>query len=169
MKFSQVIEVHPEKYIITIEQKDTDKILIKCEPKDDTITLFDYYIELSFEEFISLGKSFKQCDDINDVFILLKNVLSESEIKTSKTLYSKAELQLLDNEIIILLLKIPLLTEKYEEIKFEFAKKNKDTINQFKKLREKYQNLKKMIYEEDNSYYSKAYEFTKKLIQTFNN
>ena len=136
-----------------VEQKKNDTILITCNLKDDTVTLFDYYKELSFEDFNLMGKSLKQCDDINDVYIFLKNVFSESKITTSReSLSSKVELQILDNEKIVLLLKIPLFTEKYEEIKIEFSKKNKDFSNQYIKIREKYQSLKKMVYEENRNY-----------------
>ena len=118
-----------------------------------------------------MGKSLKQCDDINDVYIFLKNVFSESKITTSReSLSSKVELQILDNEKIVLLLKIPLFTEKYEEIKIEFSKKNKDFSNQYIKIREKYQSLKKMVYEENrnyNPYIKSAYDFSKELIEIF--
>ena len=52
MIFTHEIEILPEKYILTVEQKKNDTILITCNLKDDTVTLFDYYKELSFEDLI---------------------------------------------------------------------------------------------------------------------
>ena len=43
-----------------------------------------------------------------------------SKTFNGRTLISNIELQLLDNENIVLILKVPLLTQEYEEIKIEF-------------------------------------------------
>ena len=69
-----------EKYfVIFIKNSDSSTILIECEPEDKLIGLYNYSIEMSFEEFTLLGKSFKQCDDIDDIFILLKNMLNQTQ------------------------------------------------------------------------------------------
>ena len=48
-----------------------------------------------------------------------------------------------------MIFKIPLLTGTYEEIKVEFKKTKKDVNEQFKKLKEKYLQLKTMVINND--------------------
>ena len=171
-EFSKILELNDEKYILTFKKTESEKIFITCESKDETISLYNYYIELSFQEFSLLGKSFRQCDDINDIFIFLLNVLNggQIKIKTLKEMESNAELSSSNNDTIILNLEIPFFSQKYEKIKIEFLKKEKDLLKLYKKIREKYQKLKKIIYEEEsenNFLYNKksSNEFAKELIK----
>ena len=103
-----------------------------CNLKDNVLSLFDYSLELSYEEFCKLGKSFKYCDDINDIYELLKNIMHEITISTkNSSLKIKSSIRLnslFDNEI-ELVISIPLITGKNEIIQFLFEKKNRDPIN----------------------------------------
>ena len=126
-KFQKELKVKDEKFILkNLKEKDSSKIIITCEPKDELLTLFDYSIEITYDEFIKLGRVFRQCYDIDNVFNLLKNIMSGCQISKTfngRTLISNIELQFLDNENKVLILKVPLLTQEYEEIKIEFSKK----------------------------------------------
>ena len=125
-EFSKILELNAEKYILTFKKIESEKIFITCESKDETISLYNYYIELSFKEFNLLGKSFRQCDDINDIFIFLQNILNGAQIKIKtlkKEMKSNVKLSLSNNNTMILNLEIPLFSQKYENIKIEFSKK----------------------------------------------
>ena len=52
------------------------------------------------------------------------------------------------NNSINLILKIPLLNEKYEKIKIEFKKENKDIKKQYEKLKNKFLKIKKIVFPE---------------------
>ena len=56
--------------------------------------------------------------------------------------------------------------KKYEKIKIEFLKNKKDILEQYKKIRGKYQQLKSAIYKEkDIKNFSKCtFQFAKELI-----
>ena len=102
-----------EIFILDIKKTESSKILINCESKDDSVTLYNYSIELSFEEFNSLGKCFKQCDNIDDIFIFLRNIIAKTTINTyNNELQSSFDLNILEDESLILILNIPLLSEK---------------------------------------------------------
>ena len=121
-----------DSYNINIKKEvEFSKILMTCNLTDDILSLYDYYLELSFEDFIKLGNSFRQCNDINDIFLLLKNVMSEIKITTrfyNKENYSFVKLTNINNEL-ELILTIPLLTGEKEEITLFFEKKERDPIN----------------------------------------
>ena len=53
-----------------------------------------------------------------------------------------------NNNSINLILKIPLLNEKYEKIKIEFKKENKDIKKQYEKLKNKFLKIKKIVFPE---------------------
>lgn len=54
-----------------------------------------------------------------------------------------------ENDSINLILKIPLLNEKYEKIKIEFKKENKDLKQQFEKMKEKFLKIKKIAFSDE--------------------
>ena len=146
---SKEINIEKEKYFIIFKRKKNNKILITCEPEDELISLYNYYKEISFEEFKLLGISFKQYENIDEIFEFLKNIVKE--IYSVNEIKPEIELKILEDDNIILLLKIQLSNNKSEEIKIEFNKNIKDTINQFKKLKEKYKNLKYIIYKKNKN------------------
>jgi len=164
--FQKEMIYEKDTYILTMEKKDSSKILITCNLKDNAISLYDYSIEISLEEFYKKGSVFKQCNNIDEIYILLKNVLkgiSISDIRyNSLKNKSSSSLKLNDN-ILYLVLEIPLLTKQKEEIEIQFIGIKKDVNNQFEILKSKYKSLTQLIY--NNNYYSKGnYDyFLKKL------
>ena len=56
-----------------------------------------------------------------------------------------------ENESISLLIRIPLITGKFEEIKIGFKKAKRDIEEQFKKLKKKYLKIKSMVYARKNA------------------
>ena len=73
--FSKEISTNNNIYKLKMNKKETS-ILITCNLKDDIVSLNDYSIELTFDEFYKLGNCFKQCNNINDIYDLIKNILS---------------------------------------------------------------------------------------------
>ena len=128
-------------------KKNESKILMTCNLKNDVISLYDYSLELSYEEFYKLGKSFRQCNDINEIFELLKNVMSDISISYKELKQnSYAKLNLLNNELELF------LTGQNEEITFRFGKKSRDTLQQFEKLKDKYNSLVSQINNRNSKY-----------------
>ena len=113
-------------------------------------TLYNYSKRLYYDNFSSLGNSFKHCINLDEVFDLLKKILSDETIKISfnntTEINSDYKLKMLNNGDLTLILTIPLLTGKSEIIEIQFNKKQKDSVQQFEKLKKKYCSLKRMIY-----------------------
>jgi len=158
--FEKEMKYEEDTYILTIEKKESSKIFMTCNLKDNAISLYDYSIEISLEDFYKKGNVFKQCYNIDEIYILLKNVIkgiSISDIKyNSEKIESSSSLELKDN-ILCLVLEIPLLTKQKEEIKIQFNGVKKDVNNQFEILKNKYKSLTQLIY--DNNYYCSKEEF----------
>ena len=158
--FEKEMKYEEDTYILTIEKKKSSKIFMTCNLKDNAISLYDYSIEISLEEFYKKGNVFKQCNNIDEIYILLKNVIkgiSISDIKyNSEKIESSSSLELKDN-ILCLVLEIPLLTKQKEEIKIQFNGVKKDVNNKFEILKNKYKSLTQLIY--DNNYYCSKEEF----------
>ena len=57
---------------------DNFKINIDCYPIDASLSLYNYNLNLAVNDFHNLGKSFRQCDDIFQIFETLRNILSSS-------------------------------------------------------------------------------------------
>ena len=149
--FIKIVYFGNDAYNINVK-KNESKILMTCNLKNDVISLYDYSLELSYEEFYKLGKSFRQCNDINEIFELLKNVMSDISISYKELKQnSYAKLNLLNNEL-ELFLSIPLLTGQNEEITFRFGKKSRDTLQQFEKLKDKYNSLLSQINYRNSKY-----------------
>ena len=139
------------------------KIIITCNSVHDYISLYDNYAEISYSEFLNLGKCFKSCSDLEEIFNLLKNVLKgiklsiikdkfletfffdcNSESKTSSIKFTATDGE---EKSLGLYLTIPLLSGIDEKICIEFKQKEKNIYESFKKLRTKYLNVKR--YAED--------------------
>ena len=70
--------------------------------------------------------------------------ISNNALKSKDS--SNVKLENSNNGSINLILKIPLLNEKYEKIKIEFKKENKDIRKQYEKLKNKFLKIKKIVY-----------------------
>ena len=136
------------------------KIIITCNSVNDYISLYDNYAEISYSEFLNLGKCFKSCSDLEEIFNLLKNVLKgiklsiikdkfletfffdcNSESKTSSIKFTATDGE---EKSLGLYLTIPLLSGIDEKICIEFKQKEKNIYESFKKLRTKYLNIKRL-------------------------
>ena len=142
------LPLNDEKYTITLKVNDSSKISLTCNSNDDFTSVYNYSVVLSYEEFCDLGKTFKLCDNISDVFNTLKNIFEEISFSCNSIKEMKANARLIqsENETISLVIKIPLISGKYEEIKIEFKKGKKDIEEQFKKMRNKYLKIKSLVY-----------------------
>ena len=154
--FKEEMKSEEDTYILTIEKKESSKIFIECKLKDKAIALYDYSIELSLEEFHKKSYIFHQCKNIDEIYFLLTNIikgisLSYKSLK-SKDVESSSGLELNDN-ILYLILRIPLLTKKIEEVKIQFIGEKKDVNNQFEILKNKYKSMVKLIYNNNNKTY----------------
>ena len=128
-------------------------ISLTCNSNDDFTSVYNYSVVLSYEEFCDLGKTFKLCDNISDVFNTLKNIFEEISFSCNSIKEMKASARLFQNEgeNIYLLIKIQLITGKFEEIKIVFKKGKRDIEEQFKKLKKKYLKIKSIVYTRKNS------------------
>ena len=142
------LPLNEEKYIIKLKVNDSSKLSLTCNAKEEFTSLYNYSIVLSYEEFCDMGKSFKLCDNIIEVYNTLKNIFEEISFSSNSIKEMKANARLVqsENETIFLVIKIPLITGKYEEIKIEFKKGRRDIEEQFKKLRNKYLKIKSIVY-----------------------
>ena len=132
---------------------DSSKISLTCCANEEFTSVYNYSVILSYEEFCDLGKTFKLCDNISDVFNTLKNIFEEISFSCNSIKEMKASARLFQNEgeNIYLLIKIPLITGKFEEIKIVFKKGKRDIEEQFKKLKKKYLKIKSIVYTRKNS------------------
>ena len=153
-ELSQKYYLDKELFIVNIK-KNESSLLITCEPKDELISIYHYSIEISYEDFLKLGKSFKLCDNIDDIFNLIKNIINQVQLYTNDNEYDNrlkdtmkaySELKYFDNDSIKLFFKVPLLNGKYEEIDVKFKKEKKDILEQFNKIKEKYLKIEFIIY-----------------------
>ena len=147
------LPLNDEKYNIKLKVNDSSKISITCNTKEDFTSAYNNSVILSFEEFCDLGKSFKLCDNIYDVFNTLKNIFEEISFSSNSIKEMKASAKLIqgENDAISLLIKIPLISGKFEEIKIGFRKAKRDIEEQFKKLKKKYLKIKSMVYARKNA------------------
>ena len=111
-----------------------------------------------------MGKSFKLCDNIYDVFNTLKNLFDEISFSSNsiKEMKSSAKLVQGENDTIFLVIKIPLISGKFEDIKISFKKAKKDIEDQFKKMKKKYLKIKSIVYARKNA--DKNQKFTKNIV-----
>ena len=149
-KISQTLKIDNEIFDVVFI-KDKYKISIFCNPKEEFICLYEYSIEITYEEFCKLGKTFKLCENIDEIFKIIKNLVEEVALTKNRgeNMQSNINIEYSQGDSINLLFKIPLLIGKYEEIKIEFKKSEKDIHQQFKKLKEKYLKIKSMVIKND--------------------
>ena len=158
------LPLNEERYLIKIRVTDASKLSITCSPKEGFTAAYNYSIVISYEEFCDMGKTFKLCDNIYEVFNTLKNIFEEISFSSNsiKEMKSSARLVQSDNDAISLVIKIPLISGKYEEIRISFKKAKKDIEEQFKKLKKKYLAIKSIVYTRKNV--DKNVKFPKNLL-----
>ena len=153
--FGKKLKFKDDIYILTVEINETSKILMTCNLKDNAIALYDYSIELSLEEFYNKSFAFKQCKNIEEIYILLENaikgiVISDKYYYSNTKAESSSTLEINDN-ILYLILEIPLLTKQIEKVKFQFIGVKRDINNQFEILRNKYKSIVRKVYNKRSS------------------
>ena len=141
-----------------------DKLILKCESLIEFMSLFTYSKEISYEELKNLCVSFKSCDNIEQIFTVIKNLLKGVTININDNIFNnddKYESNLMinfsDKDSLIMKMKIPLLYQEYENIEIIFEKKQKNIIEQYEKLRDKYLKVKDLISNHrcSDNYYNK--------------
>ena len=73
-KYSIELPLDDEKYIVTITKKNSSQISLKCENKLNFLSLYNYRITLTYDEFTKIGKSFRLFDNIDEIFNIIKNL-----------------------------------------------------------------------------------------------
>ena len=179
-EFSRILNLEGMQYNIKLKLIKA-KISIMCTSTIDYLSLYDYSLDITFQEFLNLGKCFKSCSNLEEIFNLLKNILkgirlsiiknesiSNKGANTNTGFFSddyennssSVNLECQEGKTFKIILKIPLLSGSTELITLELNKKEKNNIiESYNKLRQKYLNVKR--YAEDR-FASKA-EIVKKI------
>ena len=162
--YSINLNIGSEEFILTIICEGS-KIIFLCKDKTEYLSFYDYSIDFTFEAIKKLGRSFLICDNINEVYDLLKNLCDGVKIDINKKndntthvfvsggnnekekMESKIELILIKEGILKLKLNIPLLNGKKEIIDIQFNAKERNIINSFIKLKSKYLGIKTIMHE----------------------
>ena len=232
--FTKELELDNDSYIVTIKKVKPSLISIKCENKFDYLAIHDYSINLTYDEFCKLARTFRLFDNIDEIFDTIKNLfkgvnfsfkngyigssinsrgnqfnnnqqnfnnmpmnqinnlnfnsMPMNQINNQQnfnnmpmnqinnlnfnnrpmnqmnipTTFNNQQIQNIPstqngidkniilkhsmNDSINLILKIPLLNQKYEKITIELKKENKDIKKQFEKLKNKFLKIKKIAF-----------------------
>ena len=83
-KFSKEIELEGEIFLLTFEKLNDSKITITCENKYDYLSLYNYTIVLTYDEFLKLAKTFRLFDNIDEIFDTIKNLVIGVEFSFKK-------------------------------------------------------------------------------------
>ena len=217
--FTKELELDNDSYIVTIKKVKPSQISIKCENKFDYLATHDYSINLTYDEFCKLARTFRLFDNIDEIFDTIKNLFkgvnfsfqndymrsptnsfgnqfnntqmnqnqmnfqsqsnfqqnfnqhqnfgnnqnllnipntfnnqqnqnmpsTNNGIKVDKNVILQHSM----NDSVNLILKIPLLNEKYEQIPIELKKEKKDIKKQFEKLKNKFLKIKKIAFSDE--------------------
>ena len=179
-EFSRILNLEGMQYNIKLKLIKA-KISIMCTSTIDYLSLYDYSLDITFQEFLNLGKCFKSCSNLEEIFNLLKNILkgirlsiiknesiSNKGANTNTGFFSddyennssSVNLECQEGKTFKIILKIPLLSGSTELITLELNKKEKNNIiESYNKLRQKYLNVKR--YAEDR--YTRDSETIKKI------
>ena len=166
--YIKCLKLEEETYNIKIKKLKPYQISIECENQFDYLSTHQYSITLSYDEFCKLGKTFRLSDNIDEIFDTIKNLFKgvDFTFKNDNNIYpfqwsnnfnqemdsntgSNVKLERSTNGSITLILKIPLLNEKYENIKIELKKESKDIKTQFEKLKKKFLKIKKIAFSDE--------------------
>ncbi len=158
------LPLNEENYLIKIRVTDASKLSMNCCSKEGFTSAYNYSIVVSYEEFCEMGKTFRLCDNIYEVFNTLRNIFEEISFTSNsiKEMKSNARLIQSENDSISLVIKIPLISGKYEEIRILFKKAKRDIEDQFKKMKKKYLKIKSIVYMRKNA--DKNTKFPKNLL-----
>jgi len=181
--YKKELELDNETYILQIKKTKPSQISIKCENKFEYLAMHDYSINLTYDEFCKLAKTFRLFDNIDEIFDTIKNLFKGVNFSfmgnqcnmNSFNNYradGNVKLERSMNGSINLILKIPLLNEKYENIKIEFKKEKKDINKQFEKLKNKFLKIKKIAFSDElgsQNIQNNQNNNNQMNIQTFNN
>ena len=72
--FTKELELDNDSYIVTIKKVKPSQISIKCENKFDYLATHDYSINLTYDEFCKLARTFRLFDNIDEIFDTIKNL-----------------------------------------------------------------------------------------------
>ena len=166
--YIKCLKLEEETYNIKIKKLKPYQISIECENQFDYLSTHQYSITLSYDEFCKLSKTFRLSDNIDEIFDTIKNLFKgvDFTFKNDNNIYpfqwsnnfnqemdsntgSNVKLERSTNGSITLILKIPLLNEKYENIKIELKKESKDIKKQFEKLKKKFLKIKKIAFSDE--------------------
>lgn len=182
--YKKELELDNETYILQIKKTKPSQISIKCENKFDYLAMHDYSINLTYDEFCKLAKTFRLFDNIDEIFDTIKNLFKGVNFSFIGNQFNNinnpfnyrpegnVKLERSMNGSINLILKIPLLNEKYENIKIEFKKEKKDINKQFEKLKNKFLKIKKIAFSDEpqsQNWQNNQNNNNQMNIQTFNN
>ena len=109
------------------------RIYIDCYPIDASLSLYNYNLNLAVNDFYNLGKSFRQCDDIYQIFGTLRNIFSSQ---------NNINIEISNNDDITLVIPNRLSYGSMENIRILFIKNDKNITSQFYFLRRNYLKLK---------------------------
>ena len=124
-----------------------DKLIITFNSNIEFLSIYTYSKEINLEDFKKLSNSFSSYVNIEQCFTAFKNALKGITIKINNNDYkSKSEVKFSDDDSLLIILKIPLINEEYENIEINFdKKKKKEVFEQFKILRSKYLKMKDIV------------------------
>ena len=112
-------------YELNISLKD-DKLVLNCESELDYLSVYTYSKEMSLEELKRLSINFKSFENNEQIFAAFINILKGIYMKIDKTVYeSELNIKLLDDDSLIMNIKIPLISGNYEKFEIIFEKKEK--------------------------------------------
>ena len=112
-------------YELNISLKE-DKLLLNCESELDYLSVYTYSKEMSLEELKRLSINFKSFENNEQIFAAFINILKGIYMKIDKTVYeSELNIKILDDDSLIMNIKIPLIYGNYEKFEIIFEKKEK--------------------------------------------
>ena len=122
-------------YILYIEEKAKHNCInLICRLKEDVTLLYEYSCIKTFEELKILNQHFKGCDNIKQIFNVLKKFFLELKNET------KPRIDLM-NDMIVLYFISPSFSGKYEDTTIILEKKQRKIEDQFSKLQCEYVEL----------------------------
>ena len=84
MKYIKELELDDETYILTLKKENNSQLSISLENELDFLSLYNYSITLSYDDFCKLGKSFRLFDNIDEIFNIIKKLLNGVEFSFRK-------------------------------------------------------------------------------------
>ena len=130
-----VFKLKNDDYIFDIgEGADENCIYFQCQLKEDIILLYEYECKKAFEELKNLNQIFKECDNIEHIFNVLKKLFIELNEKTKPRID-------MSNDKIILYFNCESNNDNFEEISIILEKNKRNLEEQLLQLQYKYVEL----------------------------